>query len=157
MVLRFGYYEIGPCCTQMAQILQHSPHTLFKIFKYIISLIIYLLCISKFFPPSCLQLAWSINTLHTSLLPTQSPNSKHSHTCYCRTAHKWCTTGIVFSSILKEKHTAFVFQLGASSLLTITVKLLKEFLRFIFFLLQGSTMKSHYKNYFYLCVSSLEC
>lgn len=97
------------------------------------------------FPPSCLQLAWSINTLHTSLLPTQSPNSKHSHTCYCRTAHKWCTTGIVFSSILKEKHTAFVFQLGASSLLTITVKLLKEFLRFIFFLLQGSTMKSHTK------------
>lgn len=152
MVLRFGYYEIGPCCTQMAQILQHSPHTLFK-HKFNNVFTLYF----QVFPPSCLQLAWSISTLHTSLLPTQPPNSKHSHTCYCRTAHKWCTTGIVFSSILKEKHTAFVFQLGASSLLTITVKLLKEFLRFIFFLLQGSTMKSHYKNYFYLCVSSLEC
>lgn len=30
MALRFGYYENGPCCTQIAQILQHSTCTLFK-------------------------------------------------------------------------------------------------------------------------------
>jgi len=58
-------------------------------------------------PPRCLQLAWSQNALCTSLLPTLYPNSKHSHTCYGRIAHKWCTAGIVFSSILFTKREAY--------------------------------------------------
>lgn len=44
---------------------------------------------------------------YSPLLPTLSPNTKHSHTGYCRIAHKWCTAGIVFSSILFTKRKAY--------------------------------------------------
>lgn len=105
MSLTFGYYENGPCCTQIAQILQHNTCTLF-------SIITYLLNIPKCFPQlftACLKPKFF--THH--LLPHQSPNSKHSHTCYCRIAHNWCITGIVFSSILftKRKRHSICFSI----------------------------------------------
>lgn len=95
-----------------------------------ISLITYLLHISKCFPQlftACLKPKYFTNLP----LPTQSPNSKHSHTCYCRIAHKGCTAGIVFPPfcLQKEKHAAFVFPIRSSSLSTTTGKFWKGFLR----------------------------
>lgn len=111
------------------------------------------------FPPAVYSLleAWVLDT------PPSSPPSLQT-----LNTHTLVIVGLLTSDALlalvfppfcleKEKHTAFVFQLGASSLLIIIVKLLEEFLRFFYFLSHGSTMKSEYKHYFYLSGSVLEC
>lgn len=76
---------------------KHSKVGLIKTWKYEIHI----------YPPSCLQTAWRRSTQQTSLLPTLPPNTKHSHTCYCKITHKWCTAGTVFSSILFTKREAY--------------------------------------------------
>lgn len=116
--------------------------------------------ISKsFYPPSCWQLVWSQSTLHSSLLPTLSPNTKHSHTCYCRIAHKWCTADIVFSSILFTKRKAYsiCFKCRNFKPIDCDSEPFKGIPLIYFFLQHSSTMKSNYKNYFYLNGSVLEC
>lgn len=120
-----------------------------------ISLIIYLLHISKCFPQlftACLKPKYFTNLP----LPTQSPNPKHPHTCYGRIAHKGCTVFPPFC-LQKEKHTAFVFPIRSFKHIHHNREVFKGIPQIFSFLLHASAMKSDYKNYFYPSGSALEC
>lgn len=74
------------------------------------------------FPPHTLKVASNV-PYWVSLSPSLFPNTKNSHTGFCRNALKWCTalTDLFSTLFAKENDSIFVWKVGMSSLAMLTL------------------------------------
>lgn len=127
MALRFGYYENGTCCTQIVEQLCATFELKFN--KYVFH-------ISKSFPPQDVYSKLEAKVLYAPPSSPPCPQTLSTHTLVI--------VGLLISDALlalffppfclqKEKHIAFVLQVGTSSLLTVTVSLQRNASIYFFF------------------------